>query len=59
MPSQHLSMIASDKIKAVKSDGRTLVVYASLQEYADSLPLAKVKPDSRVGRHAKRDAAPA
>ena len=52
-------MIATDKIKAVKSDGRTLIVYASLLEYADSLPLAKVKPDTRIGRHTKRDAAAA
>ena len=52
-------MIATDKIKAVKSDGRTLVVYSSLLAYADSLPEAKVKADTRVGRHAKRDAAAA
>jgi hypothetical protein len=52
-------MIATDKIKAVKSDGRTLVVYSSLLAYADSLPEAKVKADTRIGRHAKRDAAAA
>ena len=45
-------MIATDKIKAgFKSDGRTLVVYSSLLAYADSLPEAKVKADTRVGRH--------
>jgi hypothetical protein len=49
-------MIAAGKIKAVKSDGRTLVVYASLLAYADNLPEAKVKPDIRVGRHTKREA---
>jgi hypothetical protein len=47
-------MIATNKIKAVKSDGRTLVVYSSLQAYADNLPAAKIKPDTRAGRHAKR-----
>lgn len=52
-------MIATDKIKAVKSDGRTLVVYSSLLAYADSLPEAKVKADTRVGRHTRRDAAAA
>lgn len=49
-------MIATNKLRAVKSDGRTLVVYASLQEYANGLPEAKVKPDTRVGRHAERQA---
>jgi hypothetical protein len=52
-------MIATNKIRAVKSDGRTLVVYASLLAYADSLPEAKVKADTRIGRHARRDAAAA
>jgi hypothetical protein len=50
-------MIATDRITAVKSDGRTLVVYSSLQEYANSLPAAQIKPDTRVGRHTKREAA--
>jgi hypothetical protein len=48
-------LIATNQLKAVKSDGRTLVVYSSLHEYAASLPAAKIKPDTRVGRHAKRD----
>jgi hypothetical protein len=36
--------IASNKIRAVKSDKRTLVVVDSLREYADGLPPAKIKP---------------
>jgi excisionase family DNA binding protein len=47
-------MIATNKLRAVKSGGRTLVVYASVLEYADSLPAPKLKPDTRVGRHAKQ-----
>ena len=35
--------ISTGKITAVKSDGRTLVVVASLHEYADKLPPAKLK----------------
>jgi hypothetical protein len=34
--------IADGRIKAVKSDGRTLVVVSSLHEYVDSLPAAKI-----------------
>ena len=37
-------LMGSGKIRAVKSDGRTLVVVASLHEYAASLPLAKIAP---------------
>jgi hypothetical protein len=37
-------MIGSGKIKAVKSDGRTLVVVESLQAYAAALPAAKIRP---------------
>jgi hypothetical protein len=37
-------LIGSGKIRAVKSDGRTLVVVESLREYAASLPPAKVRP---------------
>jgi hypothetical protein len=36
--------ISTGKIRAVKSDGRTLVVVDSLRAYADSLPTAKIKP---------------
>ena len=36
--------IATEKIRAVKSDKRTLVVVASLREYAAGLPKAKIKP---------------
>jgi hypothetical protein len=31
-------LIGSGKIRAVKSDGRTLIVVESLHKYADSLP---------------------
>jgi hypothetical protein len=37
-------LIGGGKIRAVKSDGRTLVVVDSLREYANSLPLAKIAP---------------
>jgi hypothetical protein len=37
-------LIGGGKIRAVKSDGRTLIVVESLREYAASLPLAKVRP---------------
>jgi hypothetical protein len=36
--------IATRKIRAVKSDKRTLVVVASLHEYVASLPAPKIKP---------------
>lgn len=36
--------IATNQIRAVKSDKRTLVVVASLYQYAASLPPAKIKP---------------
>jgi hypothetical protein len=39
--------IGDGKLKAVKSDGRTLVVVASLHEYAAALPPAKIKPAKR------------
>ena len=37
-------LIGGGKIRAVKSDGRTLVVVASLHEYANSLPPAQIAP---------------
>jgi hypothetical protein len=37
-------LIGAGKIRAVKSDGRTLVVFESLREYAASLPPARIKP---------------
>ncbi len=37
-------LIGGGKIRAVKSDGRTLIVVESLREYAASLPPAKVRP---------------
>jgi hypothetical protein len=37
-------LIGGGKIRAVKSDGRTLIVVESLREYAATLPPAKVRP---------------
>jgi hypothetical protein len=37
-------LIGAGKIRAVKSDGRTLIVVESLHEYASSLPAAKIAP---------------
>jgi hypothetical protein len=37
-------LIGGGKIRAVKSDGRTLIVVESLREYAASLPPVKVRP---------------
>jgi hypothetical protein len=39
--------IAANKIKAVKSDKRTLVVVSSLHEYVATLKAAKIKPTTR------------
>jgi hypothetical protein len=38
------NLIGGGKIRAVKSDGRTLIVVQSLHEYAASLPPAKIAP---------------
>lgn len=38
------SLIGSGKVRAVKSDGRTLLVVESLREYANSLPPATIAP---------------
>jgi hypothetical protein len=46
--------IATNKIKAVKADKRTLVVMDSLREYAAGLPAAKIKP--RITKKEKRAA---
>jgi hypothetical protein len=40
-------LIGADKIKAKKSDGRTLVVYESLVTYMHDLPDAKIAPPRR------------
>jgi hypothetical protein len=37
-------LIGGGKIRAVKSDGRTLIDVDSLREYAKGLPLAKIAP---------------
>jgi len=40
-------LIGAGKIRAVKSDGRTLVVVQSLHEYAATLPPAQIKSPVR------------
>jgi excisionase family DNA binding protein len=52
-------LIGAGKIRAVKSDGRTLVVVASLHEYAAGLPEAKVAPPRRRKPQHLREAATA
>jgi len=42
--------IARGKLRAVKSDGRTLLVVQSLKNYVASLPPAKLKADNRERR---------
>jgi hypothetical protein len=42
--------IATAKIRAVKSDKRTLVVVESLHEYVAGLPAAKIRPQTRRRR---------
>jgi hypothetical protein len=39
--------IGDGKIKAVKSDRRTLVSVASIREYVAKLPSAKIKPTAK------------
>jgi hypothetical protein len=40
-------LIGDGKIRAVKSNGRTLIFVDSLHEYVDKLPKANVKPRYR------------
>jgi Helix-turn-helix domain len=40
-------LIGSGQIKAVKSDGRTLIIVQSLHQYINSLPEAKIAPRPR------------
>jgi hypothetical protein len=40
-------LIGGGKIRAVKSNGRTLIFVDSLREYANGLPKADVKPRYR------------
>jgi hypothetical protein len=48
-------LIGGGKIRAVKSDGRTLVVVASLHEYADNLPPAQIAaPRQRKPQHLRQ-----
>jgi hypothetical protein len=45
-----IDAIATDKIQAVKSDRRTLVVIKSLHDYVAALPPPQLKPDNRERR---------
>jgi excisionase family DNA binding protein len=47
-------LIGAGKIRAVKSDGRTLVVVVSLHEYAATLPPAKIAPPRNRKPHRMR-----
>jgi len=48
-------LIGGGKIRAVKSDGRTLVVVASLHEYANNLPPAQIAaPRQRKPQHLRQ-----
>lgn len=46
--------LGDGKIKGVKSDNRTLVVFESLREYAAKLPPAKIKPIAKRPPKRKR-----
>jgi hypothetical protein len=54
-----IDAIAAGKIKAVKSDRRTLLVVQSLKDYAASLPPAKGTPNPPRRRVTRRTAAAA
>jgi Helix-turn-helix domain len=41
-------LMATGELKAVKSGRSTLIVYASIKEYVDNLPTAKIKPYVRA-----------
>jgi hypothetical protein len=47
-----IDMIAQGKIRAVKSDRRTMIVVPSMREYVDSLPAAKGTPNNHTRRQA-------
>jgi hypothetical protein len=52
-------LIGAKKIRAVKSDGRTLVVVASLYEYINGLEAAVIAPPRRrKPQHLREAAAP-
>jgi hypothetical protein len=51
-------LIGAGKIRAVKSDGRTLIEVDSLREYAKSLPAAKVAPPRNRKPQHLRNVAP-
>jgi hypothetical protein len=50
--------IATGQIQAVKSNKRTLVVVASLREYAAKLPAAKIRPMTRHNAVVRPDGQP-
>jgi hypothetical protein len=46
--------LGDGKIKGVKSDNRTLIVFESLREYAAKLPPARIKPIAKRAPQRKR-----
>jgi hypothetical protein len=50
-------LIGRGKIRAVKSDGRTLIDVESLREYVRTLPDAKVAPPRKRDRHPRMKSA--
>jgi hypothetical protein len=46
--------LGDGRLKGVKSDARTLVTMASLQEYASNLPPAEIKPVTKRAAHSRR-----
>ena len=49
--------IGDGRIKAVKSDNRTLVVVESLRSYASSLPAAKIRPQYQPPQRLRQQSA--
>ena len=45
------SLIAANRLKAVKSGRSTLIFYDSVKQYIASLPPAQIKLDTRAKRH--------
>jgi excisionase family DNA binding protein len=48
-------LLAREEIEAVKSDGRTLIRFQSLQSYADRLPKATFAPPRQRKPQRQRD----
>jgi len=46
-------LIATNQLQAVKAGRSTLIVYESLQRYAEKLPVAKIRPYIPKRQHAE------